>query len=79
MWRLDGLETPYMSEFASCWALLAGSLLIALPLILWRIKDHVTIEEDLTFSDQTYAEVEGKLAEGEEEVTHHTLENEGKV
>ena len=34
-----------MSEFASCWALLAGSLLIAAPLILTRIRDHVTIEE----------------------------------
>ena len=57
MWRLDGVEKPYINLFASCWALLGGSLLIALPLILTKIKDHVTIEEDLKFSDETYQDV----------------------
>lgn len=35
IWRLDGLDNPppYMNLFASCWALLTGSLLIALPVI----------------------------------------------
>ncbi|KAF2226459.1 major facilitator superfamily domain-containing protein [Elsinoe ampelina] len=57
IWRLDALKIPYMNEFASCWALLAGSLLIAAPVIYVRIKDHVDLEEDLKFSDETKAEV----------------------
>ncbi|PNS15793.1 UNC93-like protein [Sphaceloma murrayae] len=57
IWRLDALKIPYMNEFASCWALLAGSLLIAAPVIYIRIKDHVDLEEDLKFSDETVAEV----------------------
>ena len=57
IWRLDGVKKPYINLFASCWALLGGSLLIALPLILTKIKDYVTIEEDLKFSDETYQDV----------------------
>jgi hypothetical protein len=50
-----------MSEFASCWGLLAGSLLIAVPVIL-QVKDTTDVEEDLKFSDETMQEVapEGK-------------------
>ena len=57
MWRLDDVKKPYINLFASCWALLAGSLIIGLPVILMKIKDHVTIEEDLKFSDETFEEV----------------------
>lgn len=46
-----------MNLFASCWGLLAGGLIFALPLILTKIKDHVDIEEDLKFSDETLADV----------------------
>ena len=55
MWRLDGLDNPpsYMAMFGSCWGLLAGSLVIALPVMLLKIKDTVTVEEDLKFSDET--------------------------
>lgn len=56
-WRLDGLGTPYMNMFASCWGLLAGSLLFALPVILLKIKDTVSVEEDLKFSDETVDDV----------------------
>ena len=48
-----------MNEFASNWALLAGSLLIAAPVILTKIKDTVPIEEDLKFSDETLEDVKG--------------------
>jgi hypothetical protein len=51
MWAIDGQKAPYMNMFASCWALLCGSLLIALPVMLWRIKDTVPIEEDLKCTD----------------------------
>lgn len=60
IWRLDGLGIPYINEFASSWALLAGSLLIALPVMLMTIKDTVPVEEDLKLSDETKDEVLGK-------------------
>lgn len=50
---MDTLGTPYMNMFASCWGLLAGSLVIALPVLLLKIKDTVPVEEDLKFSDET--------------------------
>lgn len=46
-----------MGELISNWALLSGSLVIALPLILWKIKDHTPVEEDLRFSDETVDDV----------------------
>lgn len=66
IWSLDRDKLPYLNLFASCWALLGGSLLIALPLILTKIQDHVTIEEDLKFSDETFEEVapQGELGAG---------------
>ena len=56
-WRLDGMGKPFLTIFAATWALLAGSLLIAAPVIFIRIKDHVTMEEDLKFSDETLDDV----------------------
>jgi hypothetical protein len=61
IWRLDGMGTPYMSLFGSCWALLAGSLVIALPVMLLKIKDTVPIEEDLKFSDETIDDIIGHM------------------
>jgi hypothetical protein len=57
IWRLDSNEVPFMNLLASCWALLAGGLLLALPLVLTKIKDTVTLEEDLQFTDETLADV----------------------
>lgn len=59
IWRLDGMHTPYMNLFASCWILLAGSLVMALPVILRKIKDTVPVEEDLKFTDETIEDVIG--------------------
>ncbi|MCJ1398936.1 hypothetical protein MMC11_002137 [Xylographa trunciseda] len=58
-YRIDALKAPFMNEFASNWALLAGSLLIAAPVILTKIKDTVPIEDDLKFSDETLEDVKG--------------------
>lgn len=55
--RIDALKVPFMDEFASNWGLLAGSLLLAAPLILLKIKDTVPLEEDLKFSDETLEDV----------------------
>ncbi|KAB2577118.1 putative duf895 domain membrane protein [Lasiodiplodia theobromae] len=57
IWALDLEKLPFMNLFASCWALLAGSLIIALPVILIKIKDHVSIEEDLKFTDNSLTDV----------------------
>jgi hypothetical protein len=57
IWRLDSNNVALMSLLASCWALLVGGLILALPLILTKIKDHVPLEEDLKFSDETIEEV----------------------
>lgn len=62
IWRLDGLQNsppPYMNLFASCWVLLAGSLVIALPVMILKIKDTVPVEEDLKFTDGTIEDVIG--------------------
>ncbi|KAL2149776.1 hypothetical protein VTH82DRAFT_8428 [Thermothelomyces myriococcoides] len=56
-WRLDGLRTSYDTMFAASWGLLAGALVIAAPVIFLRIKDTVSIEEDLKFSDETIQDV----------------------
>lgn len=60
-WRLDDVKTPYMNMFASTWALLAGSLLIALPVILWKVEDSVSLEKDVAFTDETIEEVAPKV------------------
>ena len=61
IWRLDGLNSPppYTNMFASCWILLASSLVIALPVMLLKIKDTVPVEEDLKFTDETIEDVIG--------------------
>lgn len=57
--RLDAQKTPFMTEFASCWGLLVGSMLIASPIIFFKVKDSTAIEDDLRFSDETTADVLG--------------------
>lgn len=56
---MDAQKTPYMTEFASCWGLLLGSMCIASPVIFRKIKEHTDVAEDLRLSDQTTAEVLG--------------------
>ena len=57
IFRVDALKTPFINIFASCWALLGGSLLIAAPLIFTKIRETVPIEDDLKFTDETYEDV----------------------
>lgn len=57
MWRLDGLKVEYMSLLISNWVLLSVSLVIAAPVMFWKIKDTVSLEEDLKFSDETIEDV----------------------
>lgn len=57
MWALDSKKISFMAEFASNWGLLSFSLLCATPVIFMKIKDHVTVEEDLAGTDETLADV----------------------
>jgi len=57
MWSMDDHKIPYMNLFASCWALLIGGLLFAAPVIFFKIRDTVPIEEDLKFTDETLEDV----------------------
>lgn len=62
---IDNTKVPYMTNLATSWGLLAGSLIIAAPVIFMKVKDTTSLEEDLKFSDETYAEVaptEARLA-----------------
>ncbi|KAJ6161191.1 hypothetical protein N7470_004587 [Penicillium chermesinum] len=56
-WSLDDHNVSYMTIFASNWGLLMASLLCAFPLIWFRIKDSVPIEEDLKGTDETIEDV----------------------
>jgi hypothetical protein len=57
MWSLDFHNLSFMGEFASNWGLLLGALVVASPVILIRIKDHVSIEDDLKDVDETIEDV----------------------
>lgn len=59
---IDLTLVPYVNELAANWGLLAGSLLIAAPIIFAKIKDFVPVEEDLKFSDETVEDVIGGSA-----------------
>lgn len=65
---LDSKLDPYMTEFAACWALLLGGLVIAAPVIWFKVKDHVEVEEDLKFSD---AQLEDVIAPEMIAAEHH--------
>lgn len=78
-YRIDALSAPFMNEFAADWGLLAGALLLAAPVIWFRVKDTVPLEEDLKFSDETFEDVRPTIAtEGHTTATEgHTVSAEG--
>ncbi|KAI6748509.1 hypothetical protein HG530_015545 [Fusarium avenaceum] len=55
--NLDSRKISFRSEFISNWVLLAVSLVFAAPVILMKIRDHVSTEEDLKGTDETLADV----------------------
>ncbi|TGO46809.1 hypothetical protein BOTNAR_0563g00050 [Botryotinia narcissicola] len=78
MWALDAKKLSYHDEFISNWVILSVSCVIAAPVIFLRIKDTVTVEEDLQGTDETLADVvpeghEEKLGGGHELNTHGTI------
>lgn len=53
---IDANKASYMSAFGANWGLLAGSLLIAAPVIWMKVHDTTPIEKDLAFTDETKAD-----------------------
>lgn len=50
--------TPnHRTNYSTQWGLLAAALIFAAPVIWLNIKDTVTLEEDLKFSDETIEDV----------------------
>ncbi|KAI2625522.1 MFS general substrate transporter [Xylaria nigripes] len=56
-WALDAHKVSYKTLFGLTWGLCAFSILVAVPVIWFRIKDTTDIEDDLKFSDETLADV----------------------
>lgn len=54
---LDSQKISYDTLFTITWAILGASLVVGAPVILSRIKDTVSVEEDLKFSDETIEDV----------------------
>jgi hypothetical protein len=54
---MDAENTAFIREFAACCGLLAGSLLIAAPVVFFKIKESIDIIDDLKFSDESVTEV----------------------
>jgi len=55
--QLDANNVSFMAQFAANWGMLAGSLLIAAPVIWTKVKDTTDLDEDLKFTDETRADV----------------------
>ena len=54
---IDAGRATYMSEFGTNWGLLAGSLIIAAPVIWMKVQDTSDVEKDLKFTDETKNDV----------------------
>ncbi|GME72058.1 unnamed protein product [[Candida] boidinii] len=58
-WRLDSVGVSYAAIFGSSWGLLAGSLIIAFPVLYYKIEETTALEKDLEETDETIADVLG--------------------
>jgi hypothetical protein len=52
MWRMDSLNVPYKSMIISVWVLLAGSLIIASPVIYYKVCEKTDEEADNQFTTE---------------------------
>lgn len=57
MWALDSHKLPYMNEYASNFGLLCGSILVAVPVVFFKIKDSVPAEDELAGTGETLEDV----------------------
>lgn len=57
MWSLDKNELSFMNEYASNFGLLCGSILIAAPVVFLKIRDTISVEEEIEGTDETLEDV----------------------
>ncbi|KAH1511936.1 hypothetical protein KXX06_005838, partial [Aspergillus fumigatus] len=55
--NLDARKLSYEKEFISNWVLLSVSLVVAAPVIFFKIRDHIDVQDDLAGTDETIADV----------------------
>ncbi|PFH48206.1 hypothetical protein AMATHDRAFT_180859 [Amanita thiersii Skay4041] len=46
IWRVDAQQKPFMDVFISTWVLLAAGLVLALPMVHFRVKDHTELKDE---------------------------------
>ncbi|KAJ5583347.1 hypothetical protein N7535_001967 [Penicillium sp. DV-2018c] len=57
MWSLDSHKLAYLNEWASNFGLLTASILVAAPVIFFKIKDSVPVEDELAGTGETLEDV----------------------
>jgi hypothetical protein len=57
MWSLDSNKLPYMNEYASNFGLLSASILVAAPVVFFKIKDSIPVEDELAGTGETLEDV----------------------
>ncbi|KHJ33210.1 putative duf895 domain membrane protein [Erysiphe necator] len=60
-WAIDSHKINYMSEYASNFGLLSGSLLIAAPMIFFKLKNTANLEGDILNTGEDIEKVRPKL------------------
>ncbi|KAH7922668.1 MFS general substrate transporter [Leucogyrophana mollusca] len=46
VWRMDAIGMPYMRILLSTWGMVTGGLVVAFPMIYFRVEDHTTTEDE---------------------------------
>lgn len=64
-WAVDSQKIHYMSEYASNFGLLSGSLLIAAPVIFFKLKNTADLEGDILNTGEDIGKVRPKLESGD--------------
>ena len=75
-WRLDAIGVPYMNLFASSWALVQGSLVIAIPLLWFQITDTTDAIKDGLDAVVGMEEIEAVKSTVEHRDEHGEIEGE---
>ena len=55
--NLDGRKLAFEKEYISNFALLGAALLFSLPVVFFKIQDHVAVEDDVANTDETIEEI----------------------
>jgi hypothetical protein len=73
IYRMDALKVPYIAMFGSVWGVLCVSLVFAAPVVLFYVKDHTEVEQDLAFGDTKSEDVHPS------EIVHDHVRDQEKV